>query len=246
MNTNTFNLLNTQLLKINFSLSPEQLAQFATYTSELLSYNAHTNLISREIKTEEDLLNRHILDSLSLLEFWDKLPLAKPKSLADIGSGGGFPGLCLAIARPELEVVLIDSVGKKTEFLKSVVKTLKLENRVQVELGRIEEIAHERDFRETFDIVTSRAVSAMPTVSELGLPLLEKDGCLVSYKSKNGLTEEIESAQALIGQLGGGKASIHVPTLGNEEKNHCLVFIAKIKQTPTTFPRVWSKIKGKK
>jgi len=246
MNTNTFNLLNTQLLNINFSLTPEQLEQFATYASELLSYNAHTNLISREIKTAEDLLNRHILDSLSLLEFWDELPLKEPKSLADIGTGGGFPGLCLAIARPELEVVLIDSVGKKTEFLKSVVKTLGLTKRVQVELGRIEEIAHERAFRETFDIVTSRAVSAMTTVSELGLPLLEKDGCLVSYKSRTGLAEEIEAAQALIGQLGGGKATIHLATLGNDEKNHCLVFIQKQKQTPNTFPRVWSKIKGKK
>ncbi len=246
MNTNTFNLLNTQLLKINFSLSSEQLEQLDTFTCELLSYNAHTNLISREIKTQEDLLNRHILDSLSLLEFWDEFALENPKSLADIGTGGGFPGLCLAIARPELEVVLIDSVGKKTEFLKSVVKTLNLTKRVQVEWGRIEEIGHERDFRETFDIVTSRAVSAMSTVSELGLPLLEKDGTLVTYKSRSGLSEEIESAHALVGQLGGGKPSIHIPTLGNEEKNHCLVFITKQKQTPATFPRAWSKIKGKK
>ncbi len=246
MNTNTFNLLNTELSKINFSLSPEQLSQLGTYATDLISYNAHTNLISREIKHVDDLMRRHFLDSLSLLEFWDELidsdrHLSSPK-LADIGSGAGFPGLCLAIAKPELEVVLIDSVGKKTEFLSQIVKKLGLESRVTVELGRAEEIGHEKPFREKFSIVTSRALSSMAVVAELGLPLLKLGGCLVTYKSRVGLSDEIEAAQAPVGQFGGDKAQIQIPSLQDDDKRHCLVFIAKKKPTPLDYPRPWAKI----
>lgn len=246
MNTNTFNLLNTELFKINFSLTPQQLTQFETYAAELVAYNAHTNLISREIKGEDEIIQRHFLDSLSLIEFWQELNGKPSLHLADIGTGGGFPGLCLAIAQENLKVVLIDSVAKKTEFLKNLVAKLELSHRVKVLTDRAEELGHHPKFRGKFQIVTSRALSAMPVVAELGLPLLEQGGNLVTYKSRAGLAEELSSAQALVGQMGGGKPFIQIPSIANQEKNHCLVFLPKKSATPEQFPRPWAKISKNK
>lgn len=205
------------------------LAAFESYREELLDWNTRVNLTA--IRNPQDVLLKHFLDSLSLLK-------AYPNSeahLLDIGSGAGFPGLPLKIARPQWHVTLLEATGKKTLFLRHMVEILQLRN-VELIHGRAEDLAHKPEYRATFDIVTARAVSALPTLLEYCAPYCRIGGMIVLPK-KGDLTEELQQAKHTAAHLGTKfKADIPVDLPGLADGRRLLVWEQE-KLCPSRYPR---------
>lgn len=173
--------------------------KFDQFMKELLEWNEKINLTA--ITIPSDIESKHFLDSLTLLPF---IPEAA-KTLVDVGSGAGFPGIPLAIVRPELKVTLIESVGKKARFLEHIVEVLKLTN-VEVVYARAEEVGRHPDYSEKFDIATARAVARLDVLGGFVLPLLRKGGIFLAQKSTK--ENPIDSTDALK-KFGGEIVEIH-------------------------------------
>lgn len=208
--------------KIN--LNREQLSLFEKYYRLLIEYNSYFNLTA--ITEKEEVYKKHFVDSVIGV---NKLIGEK---LIDVGSGAGFPALAIKIVKPELQITLLESIGKKCEFLKTVVKELNLKN-VFVINGRAEDYAKNEDFREKFDIVTARAVARLNTLSEYCLPFVKIGGTFVAYKGN--AKEEIKEAENAINILGGKISEVKEYNL--EEALRTLVYVKKIKNTPEKYPR---------
>jgi len=213
------------------------LAAFESYSKELLDWNTRINLTA--ITDPQDVLLKHFLDSLSLLKAYTN-PEAR---LLDIGSGAGFPGLPLKIVRPQWHVTLLEATGKKTHFLRHMVEMLQLRN-VELIHGRAEELAHKREYRATFDIVTARAVSALPTLLEYCAPYCRVGGVIVLPK-KGDLTEELQQAKRTAVYVGTKfKADIPVDLPGLADGRRLLVWEQQ-KPCSSRYPRSGSAIAKK-
>lgn len=211
-----------------FPLDEVQRAQFDIYADELLAWNSHTNLTA--IRSREDVYVRHFLDSLVLAQHWGDAPA----SLVDIGSGAGFPGLPLKILRPQIKLLLLDSVAKKTAFLAHVVDRLGLGG-VRVLTGRAEELGRDPGERERHDLVTGRAVADLRVLVEYGLPLVRVGGRLLAPKGA-GAAEEARAAARAVESLGGaiaGVAPVAIPGL----EQRFLVVVEKVRPTDPRYPR---------
>ncbi|NLW92569.1 MAG: 16S rRNA (guanine(527)-N(7))-methyltransferase RsmG [Syntrophomonadaceae bacterium] len=200
-----------------------------SFTKLLWRENELHNLVSRKTTPED--LERHIDDSLRLLDFVD---LTSGTRLVDIGSGAGFPGLILAMARPEVEVTLVESDAKKSQFLNLVREELGL-TRVSVVCRRVEELGRDPQWRESFDYCTSRAVAAINIMLEYGLPLIKTDGRLLLWKGRN-YPDEMEKAQNALLTLGGVLEDIFHYTL-MEELDRVIIALRKTCSTPDKYPR---------
>ena len=221
-----------ELHKLGIDLTGKQLINFNTYCDFLKEYNSHTNLTA--ITDDEGIFLKHFYDSLTIVNAID---LNKYATLIDIGTGAGFPGMVLKIIYPHLKVTLLDSNNKKITFLKELAKKLNL-NGIEFYQGRAEDFV--KTNREKFDIVTARAVSNLPVLSELCLPLTRVDGYFVAMKGSN--KEEIEDARFAIRTLGGHIEEIVNFTLPIEESERNIIRISKIKKTPEEYPRRYEKI----
>ena len=199
----------------------------------LLEKNKVMNLTA--ITEPEAVATLHLLDCAYLLTLTD----CGGKSIVDVGTGAGFPGMPMGILEPKAQLTLLDSLGKRIDFLQECAQTLKLEN-ISCVHARAEEFAAEQ--REQFDIATSRAVAALPVLSELALPLVKPGGLFLAMKSVES-DEEIESARGAIGQLGGKIEKICDYTVPCTEVRHRVVLIRKARPTPPRFPRAFAKIK---
>ena len=218
----------------------------------LLAWNQHINLTA--IRTPDGVARLHVLDSLSAIGVLrDRVP-AGP-AMIDLGSGGGYPGLPLAVALPAARLTLVDSVAKKTRFLEVVADAARdaltgcaLGDGVAIEVvtGRAEQLAAD-DHRESWDVVTVRAVGTLAEDAELGLPLLRRGGLLVCWKrgaappgpdtmSAAGLDREIRDAGPLVTVLGGDRLEM-VPVESAGLPGHRLVLVHKVRPTPRRFPR---------
>jgi 16S rRNA (guanine527-N7)-methyltransferase len=219
------------------------LAQFQRYRQELLDWNTRVNLTA--ITKPEEVLIKHFLDSLSLL-------LALPSSLLhdetslrllDIGSGAGFPGLPLKIVHPSWRVVLLEATGKKVAFLQHLIDTLHLEN-VEAIHGRAEDLAHKREYRAAFDLVTARAVASLPTLLEYSAPFCRVGGTIILSK-KGDFTHEFAHGIRAAQSLGTSLATDHLVTLpGLNDGRHLLVW-KQHKLCPPQYPRSGSAIAKK-
>ncbi|MFQ5826479.1 MAG: 16S rRNA (guanine(527)-N(7))-methyltransferase RsmG [Dehalococcoidia bacterium] len=219
--------------RIGLDLTPQQLEQFQVYYEELVAWNRRLNLTT--IVEYEEVQIKHFLDSLTVALV---LPDIRPSSrlrLLDLGAGAGLPGVPLKIIRPEIELVLLDSVAKKATFLHHLVGRLGLEG-VEVVTARAEELARQPTYREGFDAVVSRAVARMPTLAELGLPLCRVGGALIAQK-KGEVTEEIEKAAPAIEVLGGRLREVKRLDLEELGEERSLVVIEKVSPTPQSYPR---------
>lgn len=165
-------------------LSDQYNEQFLLYRRELLDWNTRVNLTA--ITDPEDVLVKHFLDSLSLLTVYDK-PQTR---MLDIGTGPGFPGLALKIVRPQWQVTLLEATNKKVTFLRHMVELLGLQD-VEVIHGRAEESAQKSGYRTGFDLVTARAVAALPVLLEYSAPYCRVGGSIVLPK-KGDLLEELQ------------------------------------------------------
>lgn len=229
MNKNEF-IKELELLGIK--LSDEQLNKLEIYCEFLLEYNKHTNLTA--IKEKEQVYLKHFYDSLTIVKAID---LSKYSNLLDIGTGAGFPGMVIKIVFPELEITLLDSNNKKIKFLQELSKKLNL-NKINFYHGRAEEFCQKN--RESFDIVTARAVSNMSTLSELCIPLVKKEGYFIALKGSN--IEELKEANNGIKKLGGIVEKNVILSLPIEDSQRHIIVIKKIEKTPNIYPRRYEKI----
>ena len=208
-------------------------AALMRYADLLVEKNKVMNLTA--ITEPADIATLHFLDSVAMLTLAD----LKDKKVADIGTGAGFPGMPLRIVEPSIRLTLLDSLNKRIDFLKEVCDDLGLTD-VECIHGRAEEFAAEH--RESYDIVTSRAVANLQMLCELCLPLVKTGGYFLSMKSVDS-EEELKLAYTAIKTLGGQVEKAVDYTIPGTDVSHRLIFIKKIKETPKKYPRAFAKIK---
>lgn len=211
--------------RLGVPLDAEAVERFQQYRDLLLAANERFNLT--RITDPDEVEVRLFADSLSLLPH---LP-DNSRRLLDIGSGGGVPGLALAIARPDLPVSLLDATAKKVRFLAETADALGLDNVTAIQ-GRAEELARDRRHRERYDAVTARAVARLVTLVELALPFLSIGGRAILPKG-SAAAEELDEARYAIGLLGG---RAH-PPIETDIEGTTLIIVDKRKPTPAVYPR---------
>lgn len=217
-----------------FKLNDIQREQFEKYFNFLIEENCKINLTA--IIEKDEVYIKHFYDSLLINQVID---INNVKNICDIGSGAGFPSIPLKIVYPHLEITIIEPIQKRTNFLKKLVQVLNLDD-INIINGRAEdEIIN---YRESFDIVTARAVAKMDILSELCIPYVKVGGYFLAMKGKN-FEEELNDAKRAIKILGGKLEQSEVFTLPKEMGSRGLIKIIKVKPTKNQYPRHFSKIK---
>lgn len=226
-------LFKEELQKLNIIPTKKQLEQLHKYFELLVEYNKVMNLTG--ITEESEVYLKHFYDSITLSRVVD---LNNVASLCDIGTGAGFPGMVLKIMYPELEVTLVDSLNKRIEFLKVVIRELGL-NKIEAVHARAEEYALKN--RERFDVVTARAVASLNVLLEYSIPLVKVNGYFVAMKGK---MEEDDSSHALK-VLSSKIEQIDNFYLPIENSNRTLIRVKKEAKTNSKYPRKFSDIKNR-
>lgn len=222
-----------ELEKLNINIEEEKLEQLDKYANFLIEYNKHTNLTA--ITDLNDIYLKHFYDSLTIVR---NIDLNKVNNLIDIGTGAGFPGMVLKIVFPHINVTLLDSNNKKTKFLIELSNSLNLDG-INIVNERSEDFA--RKNLDSYDLVTSRAVTTLPALVELCLPLVKIDGYFIPLKGT--ATEEIKLSSNIIKKLNGTIESIDEFNLPIEESKRTIIKIRKIGTTPKGYPRNYASIK---
>lgn len=211
-------------------LSNHQLTQLMLYESELLAWNSKFNLTA--IRDSEGIRTKHFLDSVSCVLAINDTP---PSRLIDIGTGAGFPGIPLKIIYPNLRLTLVESVGKKAEFCRSMAAQLKLEQ-VEILQKRAEEVGQMAAHREKYDWAVARAVANLPTLAEFLLPLVRVGGIMLAQKGDSG-PAEAQGAENSFRILGGRLRQLRKINIPGVVEDRFLVIIDKIAPTPPQYPR---------
>ena len=211
-------------------------AQLTQYGRMLLEKNQVMNLTA--IREPEGVTRLHFLDCATLLKYCD----FQGKTLIDVGTGAGFPGMVLKILVPSLEVTLLDSLNKRLDWLTEVCEDLDGVDRITTVHGRAEEFALEKEgLRDSFDFATARAVADLRVLCELCLPFVKVGGHFLAMKS-TGSDQELDSAAHAIKALGGRVSSVEDYAIPGTEISHRLILIEKQASTPPNYPRRWAKI----
>ena len=224
-------LVEAQAAAWGLRLCHDQRGYLQEYARLLASYDLANVIGTRDV---DRILTDHVLDSLSC--FLHE-PLLRAGRLADVGSGGGLPGIPIKILRPELATTLVESTGKKARFLRHAVDSLSLKA-VEVANTRVEDLGRTRTHRAAYDVVTCRAVARLTVVAEYCVPLLETGGCAIAMKGRLE-PEELAEGNRAIDALGAKVAEAMrvpmLPAVGEKERN--LVILEKIRETPPQYPR---------
>lgn len=214
--------------KLSIKLNEKQIERFYKYLLELLDWNTKINLTA--ITEEKEVIVKHFMDSLTINKY-----IPEKAKVIDVGTGAGFPGIPIKIIREDVEVLLIDSLNKRINFLNNIIQDLELD-KIEAVHGRAEEFAKNKDFREKFDIVTSRAVANMSVLSEYLLPFAKVGGKCVIMKGSE-IEEELSQAGKAIDLLGGKKVTLDSFELLDAGIKRNIVVLDKIKSTPKSYPR---------
>jgi 16S rRNA (guanine527-N7)-methyltransferase len=221
--------------QLGLDLGARQQSAFACYRAELLAWNARVNLTA--ITEPAAVATRHFLDSLTILLAVPPAERDRPLRLVDVGSGAGLPGLALALACPAWRVTVIDSVAKKTAFLRHACAMLGLEERTEVLTARAEEVARDPAHRGCYDLAVARAVASLATLAEYLLPLCRQGGRMIALK-KGDLSAEVAAAARAVRLLGGGPlATVPVPELADLGAGRVVLAARKERATAPQYPR---------
>lgn len=240
--TERMELLSQGAKELGLELTGQQLDQFELFYREMTDGNQRANLTS--ITDYAEVQTKHFLDSLTfclaapggiLFDGSDGSDWLAGQRIIDLGAGAGFPGIPLKLVFPELELTLVDSVGKKTAFMSHLVDTLGLTG-VTVIQGRCEELGHRRELREHFDWALVRSLARMPALLEYTLPFCKQGGKVVAWKH-GGIQDELFAATRALRTLGGRYLATHPVTLTGLTDNRIVVVVEKVQPTPAEYPR---------
>ena len=224
-----------QLKLINIVIDDKQIEQLNKYYELLIEYNKVMNLTG--ITEKKQVYLKHFYDSLTIAKI---INLENEDNLCDIGTGAGFPGLVIKILFPKLKITLVDSLNKRIEFLKKVIKELKLDN-IEAIHERAEDFAKKN--REKYDVATTRAVAPLNILLEYTVPILKENKYFIAYKGN--ISQEINNSKNAFNKLNCQVEKIEEFKLPIEESVRNLIKIKKIKKTNIKFPRKYSEIKSK-
>ena len=213
--------------QLGVRLEDLKVASLLEYKRILLEWNEKMNLTA--IEEEREFIIKHFIDSLSILPY-----LGDVRSLIDVGTGAGFPGIPLKIAQPSLEILLLDSLEKRVGFLKTVISELKLDGIRALHL-RAEDAGKEPSHREKYDAAVARAVAALPVLLEYCLPMVKRGGIFIAMKGSS--REEIEASNKALELLGGKIEEVKEFNLPCSEIKRSIIIVIKFRQTPTKYPR---------
>jgi 16S rRNA (guanine527-N7)-methyltransferase len=216
--------------QLGLRLSRSQLAALSLYERELIDWNTRFNLTA--IRDPQEIYIKHFLDSLTCLQ---AVRETSARRLIDIGTGAGFPGIPIKIVYPSMQLTLVESVGKKAEFCRHVVKVLDLK-RVEVVQERAETLGQNPAYREQYDWAVARAVAILPVLAEYLLPLVRVGGNMLAMKGESG-PAEAHSAEHAMRVLGGHLRQLLPVTLPGVAEERYLVVIDKVAATPSGYPR---------
>ncbi len=229
-------LLKTEAEKIGIVLDETALSRFDKYAEMIVETNKTLNLTA--ITEPDEMVYKHFVDSLSLLTVVDINQGAK---VIDVGTGAGFPGVVLLIARPDIKITLMDGTNKRLNFIQSVLDEIGLD--AEILHSRAELAGKEKTYREQFDLVTARAVANMNTLSEYCMPFVKVGGIFAPMKAAKA-DEELDSAKGAIKLLGGEIDKVcHLDIENCGER--CIIVTKKISQTPPKYPRASAQISKK-
>lgn len=216
------------LEKINLMLDDKQIEDFYLYMNELIEWNKNINLTA--ITEKKEVIQKHFIDSLTIFKY-----LNKNDKIIDVGTGAGFPGIPLKIANETFDITLLDSLNKRILFLDNVIEKLKLKN-IKTIHSRVEDAAINPQYREKYDIATSRAVAQLNVLLEYLLPLVKVGGKCICMKGGN-VEEELENSKKALEILGGKVEKIESFDLPNSDIKRNIIIIKKVSYTPKTYPR---------
>lgn len=215
---------------LSVELTDKQADQLMRYKELLVEWNEKMNLTA--ITEDMEVITKHFLDCLTVQSSID---LTQVKSLVDVGTGAGFPGLVLKIAFPNVHITLIDSLNKRLKFLQHVIDELGLTG-IECVHGRAEDLGKNKAYREQFEVCASRAVANLAVLSEYTLPFVKKGGYLIALKGQK-LDEELAEGEKAITILGGTIDKLVDVVVPYTDLNHRIAKIKKVKETPKKYPR---------
>ena len=226
--------LRSLALQSGIELDQTALDRFDTYAELLVEWNGKMNLTA--ITEPEEIEVKHFLDCLMLPKYFD---LGNTKTVIDVGAGAGFPSVPLLIYNPDLCLTMMDAINKRLTFLDTAIHAIGLE--ANLVHARAEDSGQDKNYRETFDLATARAVAPMNVLAEYCLPFVKVGGYFVALKGSNDDTEHAKEAIATLG----GEVVSNVSYKLNGTEPRSIVVVKKISQTPTQFPRKAKKISAK-
>lgn len=231
-------LLKKGIEEYGINLSEIQIEQFMKYKNILQEWNKKINLTA--ITEDDEIIKKHFIDSISVVK---SRIINDGVSIIDVGTGAGFPGIPIKIIMPSVKVILLDSLNKRINFLNEVIRELGLNN-IETIHGRAEEMARDEKYREKFDVAIARAVANLTVLSEYCIPYVKLGGHFISMKGPSA-DEEIQQSKNAIGTLGGKLKEIVETKILDEEINHKLIIVEKIKNTDEKYPRKAGQIEKK-
>ncbi len=225
-----FQLMKEASLEVGLDLTEQQYNQFIMYMRLLQEWNEKINLTA--ITEDEEVIKKHFIDCIKAFK---SNAVKNAKTIIDVGTGAGFPGLPIAIMNPNVRVTLLDSLNKRINFLNAVIAKLDLKNVVTIH-SRAEDGARKPELRENFDVATSRAVANMAVLSEFCLPYVKLEGYFVALKGP-AIEDEIKEGKKAISTLGGELENIIEVNIEESDLKHNIVEIRKVSKCPKTYPR---------
>jgi 16S rRNA (guanine527-N7)-methyltransferase len=219
--------------KLGLQLGRREADLFQTYYRELTDWNEKMNLTS--ITDYDAVQINHFLDALTVVLVWRPSAGEKRPRVIDVGTGPGIPGVPLKIVFPEIQLVLLDATSKKTDFLQHLKQVLGLSD-IEIVVGRAEDVARLSPYRESFDVVLSRALAELATLAELTLPFCSIGGSVIAYK-KGDIQSELEQAVRAISVLGGKVTEVKAVNLPEFPDQRYLISLTKVATTPNKYPR---------
>lgn len=218
------------LEQLNIPYNEETIEKYEKYMDGIIEWNKKVNLTS--ITDRDEFIVKHYIDSIMCVTCEE---FRNAKKVIDVGTGGGFPGIPLALAAPDKEFVLIDSLNKRIKIINSLCLEIGIDNVTAIH-ARAEELAKNKAHRESYDLCVSRAVANLSTLSEYCLPFIKKGGYFLSYKGPDS-KQEIQDAKKAINILGGKIRREEIASLEGFELEHKIVYIEKVKPTGAKYPR---------